>query len=83
MHPLRVIFNRIIWNNKERKEEYEITYIHRGAKNDRKTIHMNSITKVEKSVFIYDDNGSENTIPLHRVLIVRNIKTGNIIWKKV
>lgn len=83
MHPLRAIFNRIIWDNKERKEDYEITYIHRGATNDRKTIHMNSITKVEKSTFIYANNGVETTIPFHRVLIVRNIETGNIIWKKV
>lgn len=83
MHPLRVIFNRIIWNNKERKEDYEITYIHRGATNDRKTIYMNSITKIEKSTFIYADNGTETTIPLHRVVIVRNIKTGSNIWKKV
>ncbi len=83
MHPLRAIFNRIIWDDKERKENYEITYIHRGASNDRKTIHMNSITKVEKSTFIYTDNGAEITIPFHRVLIVRNIETGNIIWKKV
>jgi len=83
MHPLRVIFNRIIWDNKERKEDYEIIYIHRGAINDRKTIHMNSIKKVEKSTFIYTDNVTETTIPFHRVLIVRNIETGNIIWKKV
>ena len=83
MHPLRKIFNKIFWDEKERKDDYEVVFSHRGAPNDCKTILFNSIKKAEKSTFIYTDKEEEITIPLHRVIIVRNIQNGEIIWRKI
>ena len=82
MHPLRNIFNKIFWDKRERKEDYEVTFTHRGVLNDRKTILFSSIIKAGKSTFIYIDDEEEIVIPMHRVIIVRNVRKGEIIWKK-
>ena len=82
MHPLKNIFNKVLWDKKERKEDYEVIFIHRGAPEDRKTISFGSIKKASKSTFIYDYEGGETTIPFHRIVIIRNVYTGDIIWKK-
>ena len=82
MHPLRNIFNKIFWDKRERKEDYEVVFTHRGVPNDQKTIPFVSIVDVGKSAFIYFDKGEKIIIPMHRVKIVRNIKNSKIMWRK-
>jgi uncharacterized protein (UPF0248 family) len=79
---LRDLLNRIIWDPREAHEDYEILFIHRGVNGNVKRISMSDIVKVSKSWFIYLDSGSEQPIPLHRVLKVVNHKTREVLWSK-
>jgi len=80
---LREVLNRIRWNPEERGRAYEITYIHRGASENKLTIPFSSIKDIHSSWFTYTDaEGGEVTIPFHRVLEVRDIESGKPIWKK-
>jgi hypothetical protein len=41
------------------------------------------VTKIQPSWFTYDDvRGQETVIPFHRILEIRNVKTGESIWRK-
>jgi len=82
---IKEIFNKILWDprEKERKNDYEIVFIHRGAYQDRKTIPVTMIKEVKSSMFIYvNEIGEETYIPFHRILEIRNRKTGEILWSK-
>jgi uncharacterized protein (UPF0248 family) len=79
----REIFNKIFWDKREKPENYFVTFIHRGAPQDRKTIPCTSIVKVERSWFIYSVEGEETLIPFHRILEIKNIKTGKVLWRKI
>ena len=79
---LREILNKIFWDKRLKIEDYTITYIHRGGKNNKKTIPCKLVKKVGKSWFIYGKNQDETFIPYHRVLEVKNIRTGKILWKR-
>lgn len=80
---LRDVLNRIRWNPEERGRTYEITYIHRGAPENKRTISFSSIEEIHSSWFTYTDNdGGEVTIPFHRVLLVQDTESGRILWKK-
>ena len=82
MIPLKNIFNKIFWDKRVNIEDFEITYIHRGAPNDQKAIAASLITQVGKSWFTYKDQGNENKIPMHRIIAIKNIKTGDFLWTK-
>ena len=82
---IKEVFNKILWDPREREkiEEYEVTFIHRGALQDRKTIPVTMIKEVKSSMFIYiNENGEETYIPFHRILEIRNRSTGEILWSK-
>jgi len=79
---LRELLNKIIWDSRENREFYEVIFIHRGAAGDAKKISMSQIVKVERSWFKYLESGSEQLIPLHRVLSVTNRITGEVLWSK-
>lgn len=82
---IKEIFNKILWDPREKKniEDYEITFIHRGAYQNRKTISMTMIKEVKSSAFIYlSEMGEETYIPFHRILEIKNKKTGEIVWSK-
>ncbi|MEM3552235.1 MAG: RNA repair domain-containing protein, partial [Candidatus Bathyarchaeia archaeon] len=81
MHPLRNILNKLVWSEKEKLEDYEITYIHRGVPGNSKSLKASSIIKIGKSWFIFKDNEEEKVIPFHRVILVVNLKTGECLWR--
>jgi uncharacterized protein (UPF0248 family) len=83
MHPLKKMFDKIIWDSRENKRNYELTFIDRGAHEDQRTIPFGSIKEVSKSTFTYICDGKDITVPLHRVTIVRNIQTKKFIWRKI
>jgi len=79
---LRDLLNKIIWDPHKTRGDYEITFVHRGVPGNVKNISMSEVGKVGKSWLIYLDSGSEQPIPLHRVLYVTDCRTGEIVWSK-
>jgi len=79
-NPLRNLLNKIIWN--KNKENFEIVFIHRGEINNRKSILVKKVIKVGKSYFVYK-NDEETIIPFHRIILIKNIKTGEVLWEKI
>jgi uncharacterized protein (UPF0248 family) len=80
-HIIKMVFetlNRLKWTNKLAKAK--IVFVHRGAKDDRKTISGRKITSVKRSHFCYKDNDQETFIPNHRVLEI--IMEGETLWKR-
>ena len=83
--PMSILFmvyhvlGRLAW--KGGIEKVDIVILHRGAPDDRKTVHGRDITSVKKGHFVYTDiTGRETTIPLHRILEVR--VDGKAVWKR-
>ena len=70
--------NRLKWTG--RLAGAEITFVHRGAENDMKTIPGAKISYLKRSHFCYEDGDRETHIPNHRILEVR--LGGNVLWKK-
>ena len=80
---LRDILNKIFWDPKENKLDYEVVYIHRGATMDQKRLALSLIKEVKSSWFIYNhESEGEVVIPFHRIIELINIKTGQKIWRK-
>jgi len=80
---LRDVLNRMRWNPEERGQAYEVTYLHRGALQNKRTIPFSSIKEIHSSWFTYTDpEGGDVLIPFHRVLEVREIESGKLVWKK-
>ncbi|MGC9516548.1 MAG: DUF504 domain-containing protein [Methanomicrobiales archaeon] len=71
------ILNMILWHPKMEIGNCKITYLHRGARGNIKTILGNRIRKVEKGFLILDD---ETMIPLHRVIRIQY--KDDIVWNK-
>lgn len=83
MHPLRSILNKIFWDKRERSDDYVLTFIHRGSVGDTRTIPLTKIGHVGISSFTYvDDTGDETTIPFHRVIMVKNVRSEELLWQK-
>jgi len=80
---LRETLGKIFWDQSTHAEDFTVTFIHRGAPEDRKSIPFSSIIKVGRSWFTYRSNGQETLIPFHRIIEVKNIKTGIVVWRKV
>jgi uncharacterized protein (UPF0248 family) len=71
--------SRILWDQKERKEDYEIGIIDRFTK-DISFIPASSIEKTEgRFVMLRTDEGIVE-IPFHRIRKVR--KNGSVVWKR-
>jgi len=81
----RAVLNRLIWDKNIKKfaGEYTVTFIHRGAPLDERTIQFSQITKVLASYFLYvDENGEEVQIPFHRILSIRNEQRKTFLYIK-
>lgn len=75
--------NKLLWDSRENIADYELTFIHRGAPGDVKTIPCSLIKEVKTSWFIYKSEEEEEVvIPFHRILEIRNTTTGQAIWRK-
>jgi len=86
VHPLKNILNRLRWDERENPEQYIITYRHRGAPDDMIRIPASKIKNLGKSYFTILDNlqtrSEETIIPFHRILEIRNVSNGRVIWIK-
>ncbi len=82
MGKVRDILNKILWDKREKPEDYEVTFIHRGSYMNRKTIPYTLITRVERSWFTYRGEGGEDVvIPFHRVIEIKNLKSDEVAYK--
>jgi len=71
------ILDMILWHPKMEIEKCKITYVHRGAKGNLKTIEGSHINKLERGFLILDEG---TQIPCHRII---KIECNNeIIWNK-
>jgi len=81
MSRIRSILNRIIWHPEEDPSKYEIIFIHRGAPGNLKSIPAWCITKVNPQSFEYSLGGESARIPFHRIVEIRNVELGVVVWR--
>ena len=79
---IRDVLNKILWDKNECSHDYVVTFIHRGAVGNRKTISFNSIVKIFSSYFVYSRENEEVYIPFHRIVEIKNVRTNRVTWKK-
>lgn len=80
MHPLKNIFNYILWGCGD-PGSFEITYEDRGSEGNRAVTYGNKVVKVGGSWFITFTGNFEVLIPFHRVRVIKNIKTSEVLWR--
>ncbi|WP_455364621.1 RNA repair domain-containing protein [[Eubacterium] cellulosolvens] len=81
MHPLKNVLTRILWDRAVSPQDFEITYVHRGGPGDRATVNGSTVVRVGKSWFSVMREREEVIIPFHRILLLRNLKTGETLWQ--
>jgi len=82
VHPLKNILNRLRWDEKEKPEDYLISYRHRGAPGDEKEVRASMIRRLGKSYFTLQESSEieESVIPFHRILKIQNTVDGTTLW---
>ncbi len=78
-HPLRSLLSRLL-RGPGNSSEIELVYRHRGAPDDQIGIKVSTITRLGKGWFMLEDG--ETQIPYHRVLYVKDLASGGILWEK-
>ena len=73
----RNIINMILWHPDLEITATKITYIHRGAPENLKTINGKSIVRLERGFLILKEG---TQIPFHRIVKITN--NNKILWKK-
>jgi uncharacterized protein (UPF0248 family) len=80
--PLRDVLNRIRWDREKTELSYEVSYVHRGATGDKRSIPFSDIREIHSSWFTYtDSDDGEVMIPFHRVLEVREVESRHTVWR--
>ena len=78
-HPLRSLLSRLL-RGPGNPSDVELVYRHRGAPGDELKILVSSIDRVGKGWFMLDDG--ETQIPFHRILVIKNLRTSEVLWEK-
>lgn len=81
MSEIRAILNRLIWHPREDPSKYEIIFIHRGAPGNLKSIPVWCVIKINPQSFEYNLGGECARIPFHRIVEIRNVESGDVIWR--
>ncbi|MCK9151411.1 DUF504 domain-containing protein [Methanobacterium alcaliphilum] len=71
------VLNLMLWHPKKDISLCNITYLHRGAHGNLKTVNGSQIKKLEKGFLILDE---DQLIPYHRIVKIEC--KDNLIWKK-
>lgn len=74
---LKELLNKLLWHPESNPEDYIVVYLHRGAVGDKKSVLLKDI-KIEDSFLVFD----ETHIPFHRILEIKNLKTGEVEYVK-
>ncbi len=75
MTPIKKLLDRIKWDSKEKKEDYEIGYWDRVSGKEIR-IRYDSIKDFDNQFFKFGDS----EIPLHRIRKV--YKNGKVVWER-
>jgi uncharacterized protein (UPF0248 family) len=70
--------NELLWHPEKSLEGADLTYVHRGAPGDLKSVPAQGLA-FEKSFFVIK-NHIETRIPYHRITEIK--KGGEVLWKK-
>ncbi len=73
----------MFWDPAEDRQNYEVTFIHRGAPKDKKSVSCNIVTKFGRSWFVYSSEEGETFIPYHRILEIKDRRDGTVLWQKI
>jgi uncharacterized protein (UPF0248 family) len=80
---IRETLNKIRWHRGFDPKDYEVYIVHRGAPGDVKVVPASRITEVLSGGFKFrDTDGDEKVIPYHRVLLIRNRVSGEVLFSK-
>ncbi len=80
---VREALNKIRWHKDLDPKDYEVHVVHRGAPGDIKVVPASCITEVLRGGFKFRDvDGNEKVIPYHRVLLIRNRVSGDVLFSK-
>lgn len=83
---VRNFLNRLLWDDEYKKirTNFAITYVHRGAPDDEKTINAMDIKSVLATGFeIYSEDFERVVkIPYHRIKYIVNLSTEEVIYRK-
>ena len=83
---LRNFLNRLLWDEdyKKLRGNFAITYIHRGAPDDEKTINALEIKAVLATSFeIYSEDFQRIVkIPFHRIKYIVDLQNSTVIYRK-
>ncbi len=60
--------------------DYIIAFRSRGAPNEIEEMNASNLVRVTRDFAIFTSGGMLKLIPLHRILYVRNIKTGERLY---
>lgn len=71
------VLNMVLWHPDMEVNRTTISYIHRGARGNIKTIQGSQIDRIENGFLILND---ETQIPFHRIIKVEY--DDKILWKK-
>lgn len=76
---IRDLLNAIRWDKRHDPNSYSVIFIHRTDEGNIKEIPYSSITEISGGFFTYSYMGDETIIPFHRVIQIRNNKTGDLL----
>ncbi|MHA1381046.1 MAG: DUF504 domain-containing protein [Candidatus Helarchaeota archaeon] len=79
---IRELLNKIKWDPQLKEKDYLIVFIHRGSPNNCKTIEAKKIKNIMKNFFSYFDNDNYSFIPFHRISVIKEKKTNQILFQK-
>jgi len=77
---LRDFFNKVIWDPRERPEDYVVIFLSRGAPDDREIVSLKNLIKVYHRGFEIRTESGVKYIPFHRIIRIVNIREGKIIF---
>jgi uncharacterized protein (UPF0248 family) len=80
---IRELLNKIKWHRDFDPGDYEVHILHRGVLGNVKVIPVSCITEISSGGFKFRDvDGGEKIIPYHRVLLIRNRVSGDVLFAK-
>ncbi len=74
------VLDELQWHPEKSLKGAKITYIHRGAPNDKVFIDGSEIVRLEQGHFVLNRGGRETWIPYHRITSVECM--GDVLYKK-
>lgn len=77
----RSVLNKLLWDSRVNRGDYEIVYESRGAPSGVERVSALFLSKVFSRGFEYEVGGRRKYIPFHRIVEIRNVKTGEVLYR--